>query len=71
MHGQDVLALASLEVDISNIPVGDAVTVKWRGKPVFIRRRTQEEIAEAGSADLGSMRDPEEDSARVKVCLFF
>jgi ubiquinol-cytochrome c reductase iron-sulfur subunit len=63
---KDVLALASLEVEIANIPVGDAITVKWRGKPVFIRRRTPEEIAEAGSADLGSMRDPESDLDRVK-----
>lgn len=63
---KDVLALASLEVDLSNIPVGDAITVKWRGKPVFIRRRTPAEIEEATSADLGTMRDPETDAARVK-----
>ena len=41
---QDVLALASTEVDISQIEVGQAITVKWRGKPVFIRHRTPEEI---------------------------
>ena len=63
---KDVLALASLEVDLSSIGVGDSVTVKWRGKPVFIRHRTPEEIAEANSADLGSMRDPETDESRVK-----
>ena len=63
---KDVLALASLEVDIGSIAVGDALTVKWRGKPVFIRRRTPEEIAEAQNADLGTMRDPETDEARVK-----
>ena len=40
----DVLALASLEVDLSKIEVGQTVTVKWRGKPVFIRRRTEGEI---------------------------
>ena len=63
---KDVLALASLEVDLSSIDVGDSVTVKWRGKPVFIRHRTPEEIAEATDADVGSMRDPEADSERVK-----
>jgi ubiquinol-cytochrome c reductase iron-sulfur subunit len=63
---KEVLALASLEVDISSISVGDAMTVKWRGKPVFIRRRTAAEIADAANADLGSMRDPELDSDRVK-----
>ena len=58
--------MASLEVDISSISVGDALTVKWRGKPVFIRRRTAAEISDAANADLGSMRDPELDSDRVK-----
>ena len=63
---KDVLALASLEVDLSSIAVGDSVTVKWRGKPVFIRRRTAAEIAEAETADIGTMRDPEPDANRVK-----
>lgn len=63
---KDVLALASLEVDLDSIDVGDSLTVKWRGKPVFIRHRTPEEIAEAETADLGTMRDPEADAARVK-----
>ena len=44
---EDTLALGSTEVDISNIDIGEAITVKWRGKPVFIRRRTPEEIIEA------------------------
>jgi ubiquinol-cytochrome c reductase iron-sulfur subunit len=39
----DVLALSTVEVDLSQIPVGSAVTIKWRGKPVFIRHRTEEE----------------------------
>jgi hypothetical protein len=37
---KDVLALASVEIDLSNIAMGSTVTIKWRGKPVFIRRRT-------------------------------
>lgn len=59
------LALASIEVDISKIEVGQAITVKWRGKPVFIRRRTQEEIEAARSVNLDELRDPETDEERV------
>ncbi|KAI5679456.1 hypothetical protein M9H77_10406 [Catharanthus roseus] len=63
---KDVLALASLEVDLSSIEPGTTVTVKWRGKPVFIRRRTEEDIKLANSVDIGSLRDPQEDAVRVK-----
>ncbi|KAL2334255.1 hypothetical protein Fmac_015468 [Flemingia macrophylla] len=63
---KDVLALASLEVDLSSIEPGTTVTVKWRGKPVFIRRRTEEDIKLANSVDLGSLRDPQQDADRVK-----
>lgn len=62
----DVLALASTEVDISGVKVGQAITVKWRGKPVFIRHRTEQEIKSAEDVSLGSLKDPEPDSARVK-----
>ncbi|KAK4377042.1 hypothetical protein RND71_003338 [Anisodus tanguticus] len=63
---KDVLALASLEVDLSSIDPGTTVTVKWRGKPVFIRRRTEDDISLANSVDLGSLRDPQQDAERVK-----
>ncbi|KAF6134001.1 hypothetical protein GIB67_038292 [Kingdonia uniflora] len=63
---KDVLAMASLEVDLSSIEPGSTVTVKWRGKPVFIRRRTEDDINLANSVDLGSLRDPQEDAERVK-----
>lgn len=63
---KDVLALASLEVDLSSIEPGKTVTVKWRGKPVFIRHRTAEDIKAATSVDVGSLRDPQEDGVRVK-----
>ena len=43
----DVLALASIEVDVADVEPGSQITVKWLGKPVFIRRRTEEEIAAA------------------------
>ncbi|GMH24426.1 hypothetical protein Nepgr_026269 [Nepenthes gracilis] len=63
---KDVLALASIEVDLSSIEPGSTVTVKWRGKPVFIRRRTEDDIKLANSVSVSSLRHPEEDSARVK-----
>ena len=52
----DTLALASIEVDISGIEVGQAIKVKWRGKPVFIRRRTQGEIDAARQQMRGQVR---------------
>ncbi|KAH9626145.1 hypothetical protein KSS87_006823 [Heliosperma pusillum] len=63
---KDVLALASLEVDLSSIEPGSTVTVKWRGKPVFIRRRTEEDINLANSVDISTLRDPQPDSDRVQ-----
>ncbi|ESK98228.1 ubiquinol-cytochrome c reductase iron-sulfur subunit [Moniliophthora roreri MCA 2997] len=62
----DVLALAKVEVDLSTIPEGKNVIIKWRGKPVFIRHRTQSEIEEARSADWKSFRDPQSDEERTK-----
>merc|ERR1711934_677990 len=62
----DVLALASTEVNLEPIEEGSSITVKWRGKPVFIRHRSEDEISAATSVDVASLRDPEEDSARVK-----
>ena len=63
---EDTLALGSIEVDLSKISVGQSKTVKWRGKPVFIRRRTAEEIAEAKNIDIASLRDPMSDADRVQ-----
>lgn len=59
------LALGSTEVDISNIEVGKTITIMWRGTPVFVRRRTPQEIADAQNTDLGILRDPELDEDRV------
>ncbi len=61
----DTLALSSTEVDISSIPAGGAITVLWRGKPVFIRHRTPEEIATAQKDDTTSMPDQQKDADRV------
>ena len=61
-----VKALSSTEVDISNIKLGQTITVLWRGKPVFIRRRTAEEIKIAQNAKLEELKDPQKDQERVK-----
>ena len=61
-----VKALASTEVDISSIDRGQSITVLWRGKPVFIRRRTEEEIAKAKEVNLKELKHPEKDEDRAK-----
>ncbi|RQM04630.1 hypothetical protein DH86_00004187 [Scytalidium sp. 3C] len=62
----DVLAMAKVEVDLSTIPEGKNVIIKWRGKPVFIRHRTADEISEAEGVDVSKLRDPQKDEERVK-----
>ena len=61
-----VKALATTEVDISQIQPGKSITVLWRGKPVFIKRRTESEISEAQSVKLEELKHPEKDQDRVK-----
>ena len=51
-------ALASIEVDVSQIEPGQAITVQWRGKPVFIRNRTEQEVEEANAVELSELKDP-------------
>jgi ubiquinol-cytochrome c reductase iron-sulfur subunit len=63
---RDVLALSTTEVDLTPIAAGSAVTVMWRGKPVFVRNRTPEEIKEARAVPLSELKDPQTDQARVK-----
>lgn len=62
----DTLAMATVEVDLAPIEVGQAITVVWRGKPVFIRHRTAEEIEKARSVDVSSLRDSQSDEDRVQ-----
>lgn len=61
----DVLALASVDVDLSTIEEGQAITVMWRGKPVFVRRRTAAEIEEAEAVNIDDLPDPQTDEERV------
>ena len=54
----DVKALSSIRVDVSAVEPGTQLTVKWLGKPVFIRRRSAEEIAEAQRVNVFDLPDP-------------
>ena len=61
------LALASTEVDLGGIAEGQIVTIKWRGRPVFVRHRTKAEIAAAVKDDNApDLKDPQTDEARAK-----
>jgi ubiquinol-cytochrome c reductase iron-sulfur subunit len=61
----DTLALSSLEVDLTGVEEGSTITVKWRGKPVFIQHRSAEQIATAAGVPLSDLKDPQKDSDRV------
>lgn len=62
----DVLAMAQVEMDLSSIPEGKSVVIKWRGKPIFIRHRTPAEIEAARNVDISHLRDPQADADRVQ-----
>jgi ubiquinol-cytochrome c reductase iron-sulfur subunit len=62
----DIRALAISEIDLAPIRLGQRITVKWRGQPVFIDHRTPERIAQAKADDMAELKDPEPDSARVQ-----
>ena len=62
----DVLALASIEFDLTKVQPGMQVVVKWQGKPVFVRYRTPAEIAKAVADDHAPMKDPASDASRHK-----
>jgi ubiquinol-cytochrome c reductase iron-sulfur subunit len=62
----DVLAMASIEVDLSAIETGQAIKTSWRKQPVFIRNLTKEEISSAGKVDVKSLRDPQSLAERTK-----
>jgi ubiquinol-cytochrome c reductase iron-sulfur subunit len=63
----DVLALSSIEVDLSPIAEGQTIKVKWRGVPVFIRHRTSADIEDANNVDMATLPDPQADRDRVKA----
>ena len=57
----DVMALSKIEVKLSDIPEGKTITLKWRGKPLFIKHRTQEDIDRERNTSLSELKDPESD----------
>jgi len=61
----DVLAESSTDIDISPLAVGQRITVAWRGRPVFVVRRTAAEITAAQQVDIATLRDPQSDGDRV------
>lgn len=61
------LALATVDVDVSPVVAGQAITIMWRGKPVFIRNRTEREVEVARSVDVSDLPDPATDAERVKA----
>lgn len=61
---KDVQALATTDVDLSAIAPGQALTVMWQGKPVFIRHRTEKEVADVRAEKNATLIDPETDEAR-------
>lgn len=63
---KDTLALATTEANLAALEEGQSMTVVWRGKPVFIRYRTSEEISAARAAKMADLKDPETDEQRVK-----
>lgn len=62
----DTLALSTVDVDLTPVQVGQAITVTWRGKPVFVRHRTPAEIDAAAKVDVSTLRDPQTDKDRVQ-----
>jgi len=64
--GADTAALAAVEINLAPIRMGQRITVKWRGQPVFIDHRTPDQIAQARAVSMADLKDPEQDDARVK-----
>ncbi len=61
----DVLALSSVEVNIEPVEAGSGLTVVWRGKPIFVRHRTPEEIKQDEDVKLAQLIDPATDESRA------
>ena len=62
----DVLALSSVEIDLGSITEGMGITAVWRGKPIFVRHRTADEIKTAQSTPLNQLIEPATDQSRIK-----
>ena len=60
------LAASTTEVDLTPVAEGQIITVKWQGKPVFVRHRTAKEIAEARATPMSALKDPATDESRAQ-----
>jgi ubiquinol-cytochrome c reductase iron-sulfur subunit len=63
---RDQLALAAIEINLADIPEGKSATFMWRGKPCFVRHRTQEQVDIERSVPMSELRDPQKDEDRVQ-----
>lgn len=63
---KDTLAVSSIDVDLGPIAEGQSITVTWRGKPLFIRHRTPDEISASVNTDIKTLRDPQTDAERAQ-----
>jgi ubiquinol-cytochrome c reductase iron-sulfur subunit len=61
----DVLAFSTIDVNLKPIKCGQAITVMWQGKPIFVRHRTPKEIAQVRAVKLNILSDPESDQKRT------
>ena len=61
----DLLSVATIEVDLSPMEVGQRITVMWRGKPIFVERRASQIVSQMEAVDLSKLPDPETDGART------
>jgi ubiquinol-cytochrome c reductase iron-sulfur subunit len=64
---KDVLAVSSVEIDLTPIALGSGITAMWQGKPIFIRHRSAQEITAAQNVNLADLRDPQTDQSRVRA----
>ena len=62
-----MLALSTVDVDLTPVTEGMGITVLWQGKPIFVRHRTPAEIKEAQDVPLSQLIEPQADSARTKA----
>jgi len=62
----NVVALSKIEIKMEDVPEGRSMTFKWRGKPLFVRHRTDEEIDREANVDVSTLRDPQTDAERVQ-----
>ncbi len=64
---KDVLAVSSVEIDLTPIALGSGITVMWQGKPIFIRHRTATGNHRGARRNIDELRDPQTDQSRVKA----